>query len=183
MNRRADIGVGVDGVEKTHHFSEYVFPFKDRRAELLAVWEYRVYHQRGCVCYDDVLHHFFKVFHIIYKGVDVHSDEEYIPEKVRDYKPFVEWDYIVYAAVNRIIIRRDYKSLKGIEKYAVYRPENKQFKMLVFDGVQLAQFEFAVINARFHSPTSFEMMLRLTDGFRFAFRAGHFDFAVSLWYA
>ena len=110
----------------------------------------------------------------------MHSYEKYIPEKIWNYEPFVEGDYIVYAAVNRIIIRRDYKSLKGIEKYAVYRPESKQFKMLVFDGVQLAQFEFAVINARFHSPTSFEMMLRLTDGFRFAFRAGHFDFALAL---
>lgn len=135
MNRRAYIGVGVDGVEETHHFCQQVFPFKDRRTKLLAIREYCVYNESRRVCYYDETHHFFKVFHIVYKGIDVHSNKEYIPEKVWNYEPFVEGDYIVYAAVNRIIIRRDYKSLKGIEKYAVYRPENKQFKMLVFDGV------------------------------------------------
>ncbi len=153
MNRRAYIGIGVDGVEKTHHFSEYVFPFKDRRTELLAIWEYCVYNESRRICYYDETHHFFKVFHIIYKGIDVHSDEEYIPEKVRDYKPFVEGDYIVYAAVNGVIVRRDDKPLESVEKYAVYRPESKQLKMLVFDSVQLAQFEFTVVNFWLHSPT------------------------------
>ena len=47
MERRADIGIGVEAVEKLHHVHHPVIPGKFHRAEFLAVGEQNIDGHRG----------------------------------------------------------------------------------------------------------------------------------------
>lgn len=47
MERGADIGIGVEAVEKLHHVHHPVVPGEFYRAEFLAVWEKNIDRHRG----------------------------------------------------------------------------------------------------------------------------------------
>ena len=149
VQRRADSGAGVKGVNKRHQRREHVFPLEDFRPHILAA---RVEHVTGHgddLGDDDEDLQFPETRHIIEEGIGQRPEDEGVPAHIEDQEELIERDHVVQRAVDHVAgLPRD-QVLRNKIHDEIKDPAAQQLHMRKARLVQPAQGEAAVINRFF----------------------------------
>ena len=104
MNRRADIGIGIELIESSDKAGQEIIPLKGCRTKLLAGGPEQIDHDGNGIGQDNILHHPGKTINVIQQCVQVHSNKIYEPEQIWDQKPFAEGNEIIQRTVHDCVM-------------------------------------------------------------------------------
>ena len=145
MDRGADVGIGVKGVEPGHKPGQHIVPGEVLRPQLLAGGEEKVEDHGDRIGQDDKPHHLPEAVHLAEEGVGLHPDQEDEPEQIGQDEPLTEGDQIVQEYMDRRIDVGDAHPLHKGKEQAEERPEEEQLDMGILRRVQVPKPEPPVI--------------------------------------
>ena len=139
VDRRADVGVGIECVIARHKPRKTIIPLEFGGAQLLTGREKEINYYRYRISQNNEMHHILKRRYVVYQGIDVHSDQIDEPEKIRYQKELAKRYQIVKRRINRIIAFGAINLFHKKEEKRVDRPIYEQVQMTRLLGAEGAK--------------------------------------------
>ena len=95
MERRADPGVGIEGVNQAQHPGEEILPGEDLRPQVLAAGEEDVAGHGNHLGDEDVKVQLPEPLHVIEEIVQKTSEHQHVPAHIENQEKLIKWDDIV----------------------------------------------------------------------------------------
>ena len=149
MERGADPGAGIKGINKAHKSCQYILAGENIRSEILSVRINNIAeHSNSLGAHDKDLQP-FEVLHISQQGIDQRAEYKEKPSAIEKQKIFIKRDQIIQTAVDGMaLFYRDKVFCQEI-KNKVYDPSSQQFQMGKARFIQSAERKAGVINQFF----------------------------------
>lgn len=150
VNGRADVGIGIKGIQSLDDMGQDVVPGENGRSQILAGRINQVNDHRDPVGKDNETHHLFEGLHIIEKQEDDRTDQIDEPEVIRDHKNLVKRDQCIHGAADRVINTGHGQALDRREKDAENGPEKQHPQIAVLRlqkafGPKVPKIKFQII--------------------------------------